>query len=257
MEIMESCDKDKLILVLFILLILLSLLLLLLLKKKEVTSSEKNFEEYKHVWNQVFFSNSYIKMRWLRDEVDQFWLFLHEYFNDQKVGPVVNENDDKKRSEKCAKLLDKLSGSIPDEWKDVNLLMSKVTELNFQHYINSRAVIEFRDILLMFVEFIENEKLKCFQQDLPIYQYRSTILQTIQNSSVMLIVGDMGCGKSTQVPQYLLQAGYDKICCTQPRRLACISLRNRVSEETFDEFGSKIGNLPVSSIFLCLFLSQR
>ena len=43
------------------------------------------------------------------------------------------------------------------------------------------------------------------------------------------------------MPQYLLQAGYDKIACTQPRRIACIALANRVSFETLNEFGSEIG----------------
>jgi HrpA-like RNA helicase len=51
----------------------------------------------------------------------------------------------------------------------------------------------------------------------------------------------IGCGKSTQVPQYLLHAGYNNICCSQPRRIACISLRKRVAYETCNEFGTQIG----------------
>ena len=54
---------------------------------------------------------------------------------------------------------------------------------------------------------------------------------------------NLGCGKSTQVPQYLLKSNYDKICCTQPRRIACISLRNRLAFETLNHYGSDIGNL--------------
>ena len=50
-----------------------------------------------------------------------------------------------------------------------------------------------------------------------------------------------GCGKSTQVPQYLLRAGYSKIACTQPRRIACIALAKRVGYETLNEYGSEIG----------------
>lgn len=49
-----------------------------------------------------------------------------------------------------------------------------------------------------------------------------------------------GCGKSTQVPQYLLAAGYDKIACTQPRRIACTALASRVSHETLNEYTSSI-----------------
>ena len=46
---------------------------------------------------------------------------------------------------------------------------------------------------------------------------------------------------SFQMPQYLLQAGYDKIACTQPRRIACIALANRVGFETLNEYGNEIG----------------
>ena len=53
--------------------------------------------------------------------------------------------------------------------------------------------------------------------------------------------GDTGCGKSTQVPQYLLGAGYQSIACTQPRRIACVSLATRVSQETLNRYGQEIG----------------
>eukprot|EP01133_Synstelium_polycarpum_P019809 gene19809-23729_t len=49
---------------------------------------------------------------------------------------------------------------------------------------------------------------------------------------VILIAGDTGCGKSTQVPQYLLESGqYNSIVCTQPRRIAAIALATRVACE--------------------------
>lgn len=43
-----------------------------------------------------------------------------------------------------------------------------------------------------------------------------------------------------QVPQYLLDAGYDRIACTQPRRIAATALARRVAYETLNEYGSKI-----------------
>ncbi len=43
------------------------------------------------------------------------------------------------------------------------------------------------------------------------------------------------------MPQYLLQAGYENIACTQPRRIACVALANRVGFETLNEYGNEIG----------------
>ena len=44
-----------------------------------------------------------------------------------------------------------------------------------------------------------------------------------------------------QVPQYLLHSGFTAIACTQPRRIACISLSKRVGYETLNEYGSQVG----------------
>ena len=44
----------------------------------------------------------------------------------------------------------------------------------------------------------------------------------------------------SQVPQYLLEAGYSKIACTQPRRIAAISLAKRVGYETLNEYGTEV-----------------
>lgn len=65
-------------------------------------------------------------------------------------------------------------------------------------------------------------------------------MSAVREHQVVLVAGDTGCGKSTQVPQYLLGAGFGKIACTQPRRIACISLAKRVGYETLSEYGSEI-----------------
>ncbi|KAJ3038261.1 DEAH (Asp-Glu-Ala-His) box polypeptide 34 [Rhizophlyctis rosea] len=75
---------------------------------------------------------------------------------------------------------------------------------------------------------------------LPIKAFEEKIVETVRNNRVTLIAADTGAGKSTQVPQYLLAAGFDKIVCTQPRRIACYSLARRVSYESLDIYGSEI-----------------
>ena len=64
---------------------------------------------------------------------------------------------------------------------------------------------------------------------------------------VLIIEGETGSGKTTQIPQYLYEDGYTakklKIGCTQPRRVAAMSVAARVSEE----IGTKLGNEVLST----------
>ncbi|CAL8104563.1 unnamed protein product [Calicophoron daubneyi] len=74
---------------------------------------------------------------------------------------------------------------------------------------------------------------------LPISQYRDLLIQAVKENQVLIVIGETGCGKSTQIPQYLDQAGYTElgqIGCTQPRRVAAKALATRVAEE----FGCRI-----------------
>ena len=73
------------------------------------------------------------------------------------------------------------------------------------------------------------------KMNLPIFKERDAILDSVRHNTVTIIIGDTGCGKSTQVPQYLISAGYEHLVCTQPRRLSTISLSERVSKEMFCE----------------------
>ena len=71
---------------------------------------------------------------------------------------------------------------------------------------------------------------------LPIWNYRDELLAAIESHQVIIICGETGCGKSTQVPSFLLEHELSngrpcKIYCTEPRRISAISLARRVSEE--------------------------
>ena len=84
--------------------------------------------------------------------------------------------------------------------------------------------------------FSPNLELKRQTDNLPIYPMRTDILQAIENHQVTIISGETGSGKTTQVPQYLLQnamANGEKIriICTEPRRIAAISVADRVAQE--------------------------
>ncbi|TEY35487.1 hypothetical protein BOTCAL_0588g00030 [Botryotinia calthae] len=80
------------------------------------------------------------------------------------------------------------------------------------------------------------------RKNLPIYAYKDEFLAALDQFQTIILVGETGSGKTTQLPQYLHEAGYTKdgmkIGVTQPRRVAAMSVAQRVSEE----MGCKIGN---------------
>uniref|UniRef100_A0A8C7EH52 Uncharacterized protein n=1 Tax=Nothoprocta perdicaria TaxID=30464 RepID=A0A8C7EH52_NOTPE len=76
---------------------------------------------------------------------------------------------------------------------------------------------------------------------LPIAQYRAPLLRAVARNQVVLVAGDTGCGKSTQVPQFLLAAGYGRVAVTQPRRIACVALAKRVAFESLQQHGEQVG----------------
>lgn len=75
---------------------------------------------------------------------------------------------------------------------------------------------------------------------LPISSFKAEILNSIKNNSVVIITAETGAGKSTQVPKFLVNAGY-RVVVTQPRRLAATSVAERVAEEMGCKLGTFIG----------------
>uniref|UniRef100_A0A8C5N2A5 3'-5' RNA helicase YTHDC2 n=1 Tax=Leptobrachium leishanense TaxID=445787 RepID=A0A8C5N2A5_9ANUR len=85
-----------------------------------------------------------------------------------------------------------------------------------------------------------------FRQSLPVFAKQGEIIKTIKENQVLLIVGETGSGKTTQIPQYLLDDSYRngipcRMFCTQPRRLAAISIAERVAAERGEKIGLSIG----------------
>lgn len=78
------------------------------------------------------------------------------------------------------------------------------------------------------------------RESLPIFKLREQLLQAVHDNQVLVVIGETGSGKTTQMTQYLAEAGYTAqgiIGCTQPRRVAAMSVAKRVAEE----FGCKLG----------------
>ena len=83
-----------------------------------------------------------------------------------------------------------------------------------------------------------------YDPELPIYNHRQEILEILANRQTMIVCGETGSGKSTQLPKLCLQAGLFRhgwIGHTQPRRLAARSIANRLAQELDTELGQVVG----------------
>ncbi|CAI2341581.1 unnamed protein product [Caenorhabditis sp. 36 PRJEB53466] len=86
------------------------------------------------------------------------------------------------------------------------------------------------------------------REELPVAQFREQIVQTVADNRVTLIKGETGCGKSTQVAQFLLEhfihtsrGAHFNAVVSQPRRISAISLAERVANERAEEVGETCG----------------
>lgn len=82
------------------------------------------------------------------------------------------------------------------------------------------------------------------RKQLPIYQAKPQLLSQLRQLHGAVLIGETGSGKTTQIPQYLYEAGIGRlgmIAITQPRRVAAISLAGRVAEEKRTQLGKLVG----------------
>jgi len=90
----------------------------------------------------------------------------------------------------------------------------------------------------------KSSKIK-YPEELPIVAHRDEIIEAITRHRAVVIAGDTGSGKTTQLPKMCLEAGRGRkkmIGCTQPRRIAAITVAQRVSQELGRTYGSLVGH---------------
>jgi pre-mRNA-splicing factor ATP-dependent RNA helicase DHX38/PRP16 len=93
-------------------------------------------------------------------------------------------------------------------------------------------------------DFTKSKTLQEQRQALPSFAVREDLMQVIRDNQVIIVVGETGSGKTTQLTQFLYEEGYAKsgiIGCTQPRRVAAMSVAKRVSEEMGVKLGGLVG----------------
>jgi ATP-dependent RNA helicase DHX8/PRP22 len=108
----------------------------------------------------------------------------------------------------------------------------------------------------------ERQQMREARESLPVWQYRKELVSAVHENAVLVVVGDTGSGKTTQLTQYLLEEGFTKnapsqhdgrghrqhlkefhriIGCTQPRRVAATSVSKRVAQEVGCRLGDTVG----------------
>lgn len=79
-------------------------------------------------------------------------------------------------------------------------------------------------------------------QELPAFKHKQEIIDTIENYKAVILGGETGSGKSTQVPQYLYEAGYDKVFVLVPRRVIADGLGERLRDELTSQLKEEAEN---------------
>lgn len=119
------------------------------------------------------------------------------------------------------------------------------TTMNKDYEINERLLADWQNKQQTSLEYRKRWEQR---QSLPAIQQSDRILKMIQSEQVVLVVGATGCGKTTQIPQLLLDdmiakgeaSGYH-IVCTQPRRISAITVAERVAYERDEKLGESVG----------------
>lgn len=176
-----------------------------------------SFLNHKHELNKVL--NGIRTRDQLVHNPKDFWLFLGKYENllkrsGQCVLPIPESfNDDQdvtpdnynKSLFTCLQLttpFDELLGRLS------SYELSKITELKLKQFL--QIVTHYLDFKQK-ERFTKLKKLRKTQANLPVAQFKNEIVSAVKEEQVVLIAGDTGCGKSTQVPQFLYEAGFQSI----------------------------------------------
>ncbi|KAG2262588.1 hypothetical protein Bca52824_069667 [Brassica carinata] len=131
---------------------------------------------------------------------------------------------------------------LPDESSDAFLdgsVMEKVLQ---------RRSMRMRNMQRVWQESPEGRTMLEFRKSLPSFKDKERLLQAIARNQVIVVSGETGCGKTTQLPQYILESeiesgrgAFCNIICTQPRRISAMAVAERVSAERGEPLGETVG----------------
>lgn len=168
------------------------------------------FSKYKYELNKIFFGHLNVIQ-----DTDDFWKFVNKYEAVQK----------KLKTPDTPPNFSLNTIGVPETYHKVHCINFKLSS-NYNELfarvpplevLTKNRLLKFQNIIILYLDFKQKEKfaklkkLRESQGNLPVHQYKHKIVETIKEEQVVIIAGDTGCGKSTQVPQYLYAAGFHKI----------------------------------------------
>ncbi|KAK9996531.1 hypothetical protein SO802_021217 [Lithocarpus litseifolius] len=114
--------------------------------------------------------------------------------------------------------------------------------------ILQRRSLQLRDKQQDWQETPEGQKMLEFRRSLPAFKEKDALLKAVSENQVIVVSGETGCGKTTQLPQYILESEIEaargavcSIICTQPRRISAMSVSERVAAERGEKLGDSVG----------------
>ncbi|GLT94049.1 hypothetical protein SLE2022_118120 [Rubroshorea leprosula] len=129
----------------------------------------------------------------------------------------------------------------------IDKLRRKKDDIFCKPLMNKAEISRKAELLASRIESTKNlRQIVEVRSKLPIASFREIITSTVESHQVVLISGETGCGKTTQVPQFLLDNMWGKgeackIVCTQPRRISATSVSERIAYERGENVGNDIG----------------
>ncbi|KAI4332828.1 hypothetical protein L6164_017705 [Bauhinia variegata] len=146
--------------------------------------------------------------------------------------------------------------SNSDTVKSTNETNDVDTDENADYFVDEavmekvlqRRSLRMRNMQRAWQESPEGKKMLEFRKSLPSFREKEGLLQAIARNQVIVISGETGCGKTTQLPQYVLESqiesgrgAFCNIICTQPRRISAMAVAERVSVERGEPLGETVG----------------
>jgi len=151
-------------------------------------------------------------------------------------------------------MINRVRSLLPDALlKDQSYVRRRLSRLqkNRQRIERGEIFRELENLEKKLTASVEKRKIRArlaprvfFPEELPISARSKEIIEAIGENQVVIISGETGCGKSTQLPKMCLKAGRGEagmIACTQPRRIAAITIAHRIASEIKENLGRSVG----------------